>query len=47
MERIDLSPGKYSVHRDVLDELGLEEVAQKRMWSTKPTVGEKVKESLR
>ncbi|RVE70653.1 hypothetical protein OJAV_G00066480 [Oryzias javanicus] len=47
MERIDLSPVKYSVHRDVLDELGLEEVAQRGTWSTKPTVGEKVKESMR
>uniref|UniRef100_A0A3P9JNM6 Si:ch211-117c9.2 n=1 Tax=Oryzias latipes TaxID=8090 RepID=A0A3P9JNM6_ORYLA len=47
MERIDRSPVKYAVHRDVLDELGLEEVAQKGTWSIKPTVGEKVKESLR
>uniref|UniRef100_A0A8C7Y6H2 Solute carrier family 26 member 6, like 2 n=1 Tax=Oryzias sinensis TaxID=183150 RepID=A0A8C7Y6H2_9TELE len=47
MERIDQSPVKYAVHRDVLDELGLEEVAQKGTWSIKPTVGDKVKESLR
>uniref|UniRef100_A0A3P9K2N4 Si:ch211-117c9.2 n=1 Tax=Oryzias latipes TaxID=8090 RepID=A0A3P9K2N4_ORYLA len=47
MERIDRSPVKYAVHRDVLDELGLEEVAQKGTWSIKPTVGEKLKESLR
>uniref|UniRef100_A0A3B4UWU2 Solute carrier family 26 member 6 n=1 Tax=Seriola dumerili TaxID=41447 RepID=A0A3B4UWU2_SERDU len=37
----------YFVQREVLDELRLDEVAQKGTWSTKPTLGERVKESLR
>ncbi|XP_008412083.1 solute carrier family 26 member 6-like [Poecilia reticulata] len=39
--------GEYVVHREVLDESRLEEVAQKGTWSTKPTVGERMKHMLR
>ncbi|XP_043960053.1 solute carrier family 26 member 6 isoform X2 [Gambusia affinis] len=39
--------GEYVVHREVLDETRLEVVAQKRTWSTKPTVGERMKDMLR
>uniref|UniRef100_A0A3B5AY70 Solute carrier family 26 member 6-like n=1 Tax=Stegastes partitus TaxID=144197 RepID=A0A3B5AY70_9TELE len=38
---------EYFVQREVLDELRLDEVAQKGTWSIKPTLGERVKESLR
>ncbi|XP_034732275.1 solute carrier family 26 member 6 [Etheostoma cragini] len=41
------SDGAYFVQRKVLDELCLDEVAQKRTWSTEPTLRERVKESLR
>uniref|UniRef100_A0A8D3A9F3 Solute carrier family 26 member 6, like 2 n=1 Tax=Scophthalmus maximus TaxID=52904 RepID=A0A8D3A9F3_SCOMX len=41
------SSGEYFVQREVLDELRLDEAAQKGTWSTKPTLGERVKESLR
>ncbi|XP_037540396.1 solute carrier family 26 member 6 [Nematolebias whitei] len=41
------SSGEYVVHREVFNEPRLDEVAQKGMWSTKPTVGEQIKESLR
>uniref|UniRef100_A0A8C6NR50 Solute carrier family 26 member 6 n=1 Tax=Nothobranchius furzeri TaxID=105023 RepID=A0A8C6NR50_NOTFU len=41
------SSGDFVVHREVLDENRLDEVAQKGTWSTKPTVGERVRESLR
>ncbi|XP_059189383.1 solute carrier family 26 member 6-like [Centropristis striata] len=47
MEERDCSDGEYFVHRKVLDELRLDGVAQKGTWSTKPTLGERVKESLR
>ncbi|KAI3357653.1 hypothetical protein L3Q82_016074, partial [Scortum barcoo] len=47
MEEGDSSSGDYFVQRKVLDELHLDEVAQKGTWCTKPTVGERVKESLR
>ncbi|XP_037627617.1 solute carrier family 26 member 6-like [Sebastes umbrosus] len=47
MEERDCSDGKYFVQRMVLDELRLDEVAKKGTWSTKPTVGDRVKESLR
>ncbi|XP_070765941.1 solute carrier family 26 member 6 [Enoplosus armatus] len=47
MEERDSSAGEYFVQRQVLDELRLDEVAQKGTWSTKLTVGERVKESLR
>ncbi|KAG8002621.1 Solute carrier family 26 member 6 [Nibea albiflora] len=47
MEKMDCSSGEYFVQRKVLDELHLDEVAQKGTRSTKPTVGERVKESLR
>uniref|UniRef100_A0A8C4F842 Solute carrier family 26 member 6, like 2 n=1 Tax=Dicentrarchus labrax TaxID=13489 RepID=A0A8C4F842_DICLA len=43
----DYPAGEYFVQRNILDELGLDEVAQKGTWSTKPTPGERVKESLR
>uniref|UniRef100_A0A669BP05 Solute carrier family 26 member 6 n=1 Tax=Oreochromis niloticus TaxID=8128 RepID=A0A669BP05_ORENI len=38
---------EYFVKREVLDELCLDEVAQKGTWSTKPTLGDQVKDSLR
>ncbi|XP_070824551.1 solute carrier family 26 member 6-like [Chaetodon trifascialis] len=47
MEKMDCSAGHYLVQRKVLDEIGLDEVAQKGMWSAKPTLGERMKESLR
>ncbi|TKS77695.1 Solute carrier family 26 member 6 [Collichthys lucidus] len=47
MEKMDCSSGEYFVQRKVLDGLHLDEVAQRRTQSTKPTVGERVKESLR
>uniref|UniRef100_A0A8D0A8S6 Solute carrier family 26 member 6, like 2 n=1 Tax=Sander lucioperca TaxID=283035 RepID=A0A8D0A8S6_SANLU len=47
IEERDCSGGGYFVQRKVLDELCLDEVAQKRTWSTKPTLSERVKESLR
>ncbi|XP_076596416.1 solute carrier family 26 member 6 [Chaetodon auriga] len=47
MEKMDCSTGHYLVQRKVLDEIGLDETAQKGMWSAKPTLGERVKESLR
>lgn len=47
MQERDRSAGGYVVQRKVLDELRLDEVAQKGTWSIKPTVGERVKESLR
>lgn len=47
VEKSDGSGADYVVHRKVLDELRLQEVAEKRTWSTKPTLAEHVKESLR
>lgn len=47
MEETEGSSGEYFVQREVLDELRLDEAAQKGTWSTKPTLGERVKESLR
>ncbi|KAM6928798.1 solute carrier family 26 member 6 [Lycodopsis pacificus] len=47
MEDRKCSDGEYFVKRRVLDELRLDEVAQKGTWSTKPTVGERMTESLR
>uniref|UniRef100_A0A4W6F3K1 Solute carrier family 26 member 6 n=1 Tax=Lates calcarifer TaxID=8187 RepID=A0A4W6F3K1_LATCA len=38
---------EYFVQREVLDESRLDEVAQKGTWSTKPALGERVKDSLR
>ncbi|CAF95114.1 unnamed protein product [Tetraodon nigroviridis] len=38
---------EYFVRREVLDEARLDEVGQKQTWSTKPSLGERVKESLR
>uniref|UniRef100_A0A672J5T6 Solute carrier family 26 member 6-like n=1 Tax=Salarias fasciatus TaxID=181472 RepID=A0A672J5T6_SALFA len=38
---------EYFVRRDVLDELRLDEVAQKGSWSSKPSLSEQVKDSLR
>lgn len=47
VEKSDGSGADYFVHREVLDELRLQEVAEKRTRSTKPTLAEHVKESLR
>ncbi|XP_070695314.1 solute carrier family 26 member 6 [Pempheris klunzingeri] len=47
MDDKDCSAGEYFVQRKVLDELRLDEVAQKGTRSAKPTVGERVKETLR
>ncbi|XP_044068205.1 solute carrier family 26 member 6 isoform X2 [Siniperca chuatsi] len=47
MEERNCLAGQYFVQRKVLDELCLDEVAQKGTWSTKPTLGERVKKSLR
>lgn len=47
VQKSDGSDAQYSVHRKVLDELRLQEVAEKRTWSTKPTLAEHLKESLR
>lgn len=47
VEKKGHSNAEYVVRRKVLDELQLEEVAQKRTWSTKPALAERVKESLR
>ncbi|XP_032376700.1 solute carrier family 26 member 6 isoform X2 [Etheostoma spectabile] len=47
IEEKNCSDGAYFVQRKVLDELSLDEVAQKRTWSTEPTLRERVKESLR
>ncbi|XP_061592008.1 solute carrier family 26 member 6-like [Cololabis saira] len=47
MEEKDMSSLEYVVQREIFDELHLDKVAQKGKWSTKPTLGEKVKESLR
>uniref|UniRef100_A0AAQ6A4C1 STAS domain-containing protein n=1 Tax=Amphiprion ocellaris TaxID=80972 RepID=A0AAQ6A4C1_AMPOC len=43
----DMKEKEYFVQREVLDEIRLDEVAQKGTWSVKPTLGERVKESLR
>nr|XP_043894717.1 solute carrier family 26 member 6-like [Solea senegalensis] len=47
MEERECPSGSYFVHREILDELRLDEVAQKGTWSTQPPLGERVKESLR
>uniref|UniRef100_A0A3Q4I999 Solute carrier family 26 member 6, like 2 n=1 Tax=Neolamprologus brichardi TaxID=32507 RepID=A0A3Q4I999_NEOBR len=47
MEEKDFQSIEYFVKREVLDELCLDEVAQKGTWSTKLTLGDQVKESLR
>ncbi|XP_061836464.1 solute carrier family 26 member 6-like isoform X1 [Nerophis lumbriciformis] len=47
MEDDGHSFGEYFVHRQVLDELSLDEVAQKGTWSTKPSFSERMKDSLR
>ncbi|XP_035014009.2 solute carrier family 26 member 6-like [Hippoglossus stenolepis] len=47
MEEKGCSHGEYFVQREVLDELRLDEVAQKRTWTDSPNLGERVKESLR
>lgn len=46
-EKSDGCGADYSVHRKVLDQLRLDEVAEKRTWSSRATVAEQVKESLR
>ncbi|TWW56761.1 Solute carrier family 26 member 6 [Takifugu flavidus] len=40
-------PVDYFVRRELLDEARLDEVGQKQTWSTKPSLGDRVKESLR
>ncbi|XP_061553621.1 solute carrier family 26 member 6 isoform X2 [Phycodurus eques] len=47
MEDRGCSLNEYSVQRQVLDELSLDEVAQKGNWSTKPTFTERLKGSMR
>ncbi|XP_054636254.1 solute carrier family 26 member 6-like [Dunckerocampus dactyliophorus] len=47
MENGEQPLGQYFVHRPVLDELCLDELAQKGTWSTKPSFSERVKDSLR
>ncbi|KAM9751413.1 solute carrier family 26 member 6-like [Menidia menidia] len=47
MGETDSPSGVLAVRREVLDELRLDEVAQKGTWSTKPTLNERMKESLR
>ncbi|KAM6925159.1 solute carrier family 26 member 6 [Xenentodon cancila] len=47
MEERDMASLDYVVQREIFNELHLDEVAQKGKWSTKPTLGEKVKQSLR
>lgn len=47
VEQSDGSGADYFVRRKVLDELRLQEVAERRTWSTKPTLAEHVKQSLR
>ncbi|XP_026188313.1 solute carrier family 26 member 6-like isoform X2 [Mastacembelus armatus] len=44
---MDMEEREYFVHREVLDELRLDAVAQKRMRPFKSTLGERMKESLR
>lgn len=39
--------GEYVVRREVLDESRLDVVAQKGTWSTKPTMGDQLKEMMR
>ncbi|TNN36349.1 Solute carrier family 26 member 6 [Liparis tanakae] len=47
MEKRERSAGDYVVQRRVLDEVRLDEVAQKGIWAPKATLAERVKESLR
>lgn len=47
MEDKNCSFVEYSVQRQVLNELGLDEVAQKGSWSAKPTFSERLKDSMR
>ncbi|XP_056284915.1 solute carrier family 26 member 6-like [Pseudoliparis swirei] len=47
MEKRERSAGDYFVQRRVLDEVGLDEVAQKGTWAPKPRLAERLKESLR
>uniref|UniRef100_A0A665SWU0 Solute carrier family 26 member 6-like n=1 Tax=Echeneis naucrates TaxID=173247 RepID=A0A665SWU0_ECHNA len=47
MEKRDHSASDYFVQREVLDETRLDDFALKGTWSAKPTLGERVKESLR
>ncbi|KAA8590972.1 hypothetical protein FQN60_001915 [Etheostoma spectabile] len=42
IEEKNCSDGAYFVQRKVLDELSLDEVAQKRTWSTEPTLRERM-----
>uniref|UniRef100_A0A3Q1H9H0 STAS domain-containing protein n=1 Tax=Anabas testudineus TaxID=64144 RepID=A0A3Q1H9H0_ANATE len=43
----DMDKKEYVVHREVLDDERLDEVAQKGTWSTQLTIAERVKESFR
>lgn len=45
--RDDSGGADYLVKRKVLDQLRLEEVAEKHTWSTKATLVEQLRESLR
>ncbi|XP_037122301.1 solute carrier family 26 member 6-like isoform X2 [Syngnathus acus] len=47
MEDRNCSLVEYSVQRQVLNEVSLDEVAQKGIWSTKPTFSERLKGSMR
>ncbi|KAK2851498.1 hypothetical protein Q5P01_007774 [Channa striata] len=44
---MDMNKREYVVQREILDDVRLDEVAQKGTWTTKPTVVERVKESFR
>nr|XP_020471594.1 solute carrier family 26 member 6-like [Monopterus albus] len=44
---MDMEEREYFVQREVLDELRLNEVAQKGMWTDKPTLTDRMKKSLR
>ncbi|KAM9342451.1 solute carrier family 26 member 6-like [Pholidichthys leucotaenia] len=46
MEERDVSSEEHFVKREILNEDLLDKVAQKGNWSTEPTLGERVKESL-
>ncbi|XP_026223455.1 solute carrier family 26 member 6-like [Anabas testudineus] len=44
---MDMDKREYVVHREVLDDARLDEVAQKGTWSTQLTIAERAKESFR
>lgn len=47
MEERNLSSLDYVVQRDIFDELHQQDVAKKGTWITEPTLGQRMKESLR